>query len=398
MSVEFENDSADDQDDLKPETFRNEAVLFSSDWTTETILNQLLKGNIDINPEFQRRDAWDTIKKSRFIESIILGLPIPQLVLSEKTGQRGNYIVLDGKQRLTTLLKFLGKGVGRDNGFKLTGLQILKPLNGQSYENLLNDIQHADNLNQFQNHTIRSVVIRNAPDVDFLNLVFIRLNTGSVQLSPQELRQALFPGPFVRFAEEFTNSSAPIKKLLNNSEPDFRMRDIELFVRFMGMNLFLDNYQGDMKKFLDYTCDTLNKKWIDHEAEIKEISVEFDNAIAHGYQIFDKYFSRQMKGDKYEKSLNRAVLDSMLMYFSDKDIRELSLAKKAAIVAKFKELCSYNRDFQDAISLSTKSMKSTFNRLNIWGRVLKDILNMDIALPMYLEDINRIRYRSLLQK
>ena len=79
----------------------SDAVLHSSDWTVETLFSQLKRKNIDINPRFQRRDAWDSGKKSRFIESIILGLPIPQIVLAERKGERGRYIVLDGKQRLS---------------------------------------------------------------------------------------------------------------------------------------------------------------------------------------------------------------------------------------------------------------------------------------------------------
>ena len=62
----------------------SQAVLYSTDWTVETIIAQLERGNIDLNPRFQRRDAWSLKGKSRFIESVILGLPIPQIVLAEK--------------------------------------------------------------------------------------------------------------------------------------------------------------------------------------------------------------------------------------------------------------------------------------------------------------------------
>ncbi|MGN6930399.1 DUF262 domain-containing protein, partial [Neisseria sp. P0015.S010] len=76
------------------------------DWTTETIIRQIEKGNIILNPDFQRRDAWNKKKKSQFIESLILGLPIPQIVLAESKDQKGKYIVLDGKQRLLSLRQF----------------------------------------------------------------------------------------------------------------------------------------------------------------------------------------------------------------------------------------------------------------------------------------------------
>lgn len=75
------------------------------DWTVDTIIGQVLQENIDVNPHFQRRNAWNDAKRSRFLESLILGVPIPQLVLAERRepGRRGTFIVIDGKQRLMTL-------------------------------------------------------------------------------------------------------------------------------------------------------------------------------------------------------------------------------------------------------------------------------------------------------
>src|SRR5713226_2936552 len=84
------------------------AVVAGTDWTAETILSQLAKGNITLDPAFQRRDAWKQARKSKFIESIILGLPIPQLVLAESQELKGTFIVIDGKQRLLSLQQFAG--------------------------------------------------------------------------------------------------------------------------------------------------------------------------------------------------------------------------------------------------------------------------------------------------
>ena len=83
-----------------------QAMVTSSDWTTETIVSQLKKGNIDLTPSFQRREAWTNKRKSAFIESLFLSLPVPQLVLAEKKDSRGQYIVIDGKQRLFAIRRF----------------------------------------------------------------------------------------------------------------------------------------------------------------------------------------------------------------------------------------------------------------------------------------------------
>src|SRR5688572_2935664 len=124
--------SQEDESDLG--TSLGKASLSSSDWTVETILSQMRRGNIQLNPGFQRRDAWTDERKSGFVESLMLGLPIPQLVLAEHGTERGKYIVIDGKQRLLTLRRFSAPS---PNGQEpqvppliLTGLKSLSELNG----------------------------------------------------------------------------------------------------------------------------------------------------------------------------------------------------------------------------------------------------------------------------
>lgn len=222
------------EDDLfqEIESFE-QAVVWGTDWTSETIVGQIKKENIDLFPKFQRRDAWNPKAKSKFIESLMLGLPIPQIILAEKKGQRGKYIVLDGKQRLLTLRQFFS--VKKDDTFKalsLSGLQILENLNGENFQTMSANPDYSQIINQLSNHTIRTIVIRNWPNEAFLYTVFLRLNTGSIKLSPQELRQALHPGPFIDFVDSYAIESKNLKIMLNRKTPDFRMRDNEMVVRF----------------------------------------------------------------------------------------------------------------------------------------------------------------------
>lgn len=195
---EINNDAYDDLDGEENEpsnvssTDVTRAVVTDTDWTTETILSQLRRGNIQLNPKFQRRDAWDKARKSKFIESLILGLPIPQIVLAEDKKQRGKFIVLDGKQRLLALRQFaagssfaVSKEEQDFKGFNLTSLDVRDDLRLKTLEKMENDSELVDDLNAFLNETIRTVVVRRWPNEEFLNLVFLRLNTGSVRLSPR---------------------------------------------------------------------------------------------------------------------------------------------------------------------------------------------------------------------
>ncbi|MEK6615308.1 MAG: DUF262 domain-containing protein, partial [Bacteroidota bacterium] len=124
----------ENEDDLQVDFLNklSEAVTWSTDWTVESIVSQLNKNIIDIDPKFQRRDAWSEIKKSRFIESLIYSLPIPQIVLAEHKTQKGTYIVVDGKQRLLTLKQFLTESPDTNVFHKLSGLRN-KKLNNKTF-------------------------------------------------------------------------------------------------------------------------------------------------------------------------------------------------------------------------------------------------------------------------
>ena len=102
---ELELWNTEDASELRrPHDLKKYGVTVSSrDWTVETIVRQIQQENIDLDPAFQRRNAWRDSRRSRLIESFVLGFPVPQLVLAESPRQRGSFIVIDGKQRLMTI-------------------------------------------------------------------------------------------------------------------------------------------------------------------------------------------------------------------------------------------------------------------------------------------------------
>lgn len=370
----------------------SQAVVYSTDWTVETILSQLKRKNIDM-PEFQRRDAWTRPRKSRFIESVILGLPIPQIVLAEMKGQRGKYIVLDGKQRLITLQQFIGADEGsKNNNFRLKTVDVLNNLKGNTFGDIVNDPTLQDMLTAFSNHTIRSVVIRNWPSPAFLHMLFVRFNTGSLQLSPQELRQALFPGAFVRYADEASRASDALKVLLKSEEPDFRMRDIELLVRYLAFAFFISEHPGNLKKFLDDTCDKLNNAWLEEESKIRNQVAIFEQAVDTAIEIFgERNIARKWTEEsEFGVRLNKAILDVIVFYFSDERIRKVASDEAPAVLEAFKTLCLESEDFRNSIETTTKSRGATFTRLSLWGDRLRGKLGLDFQIPTY-ED-NQIKF------
>ena len=173
-------------------------------------------------------------------------------------------------------------------------------MNGKTIQALESDANFADDLTAFQNQTIRTVVIKAWPNEAVLYLIFLRLNTGSVQLSPQELRRALHPGPFVSFADERSATIVGLQRILKTTKPDFRMRDVELLVRYYAFHNYLSDYKGNLKGFLDSACKTLNSEWGTREREIRKQADGLEAAIDTTFKVFGDRAFRKWDGRKYE--------------------------------------------------------------------------------------------------
>lgn len=375
-------ESSEDVEPFDIDALRN-TVVSGTDWTAETILSQIEKGNIALNPRFQRRDAWTKVRKSAFIESLVLGFPVPPIVLAESREKKGSYIVIDGKQRLLSIRQFASRA--DDEQFpqlRLQNVEIRKDIEGQSYLSLLDDPDFQDVAAAFENQPIRTIVIKNWSEEGVLYHIFLRLNTGSVALSPQELRQALHPGEFIDFADERSASSPALRAILGVERPDFRMRDVELFVRYFAFRNFLGRYNGSLKEFLDETCRLLNENWAEAGPRIEAQAAEFEAAYEVAKAIFGEgNVFRKWDGQQYVRRFNRAIYDIMFFYFSREDIADAALENAEKVAVEFQKLCSMDKEFLGAIERTTKSVEATYVRLSRWGQVLKKVTGLEIALP-----------------
>lgn len=372
------------EEDIDTSGVRNfsKAVLSPSDWTVETIVSQLKQGNIELNPYFQRREAWKPARQSRFIESLFLGIPVPEIVLVEAKLSQGKFVVLDGKQRLLSIVHFSASDVFKVAPLKLESLRFRADLNGKTMEELKSDPTLTSELARFNNRTIRTVVIKNWPSTDYIHLVFERLNTESVKLSPQELRQAMFPGDFIHFAAMRSSQSAWLLKIFGTTVPDFRMRDVELLIRHLAYRYFIEVYAGNLKKFMDTACDTLNKEWDKRKSTIEDDAKHLDSAIETTYAIFgDDAFHKWNSGEGFEQKFNRAIYDVMTYYFAKPKIREAALKERQKTIKAFKSLCETD-DFLQSISTTTKSITATQNRLRLWGEKMSVELGIKIQTPV----------------
>ena len=393
----FETDGEENEEELNIDLRKfNQAVICGTDWTTETMARQLEKGNIDLNPSFQRRDAWSEQEKSRLIESLMLGFPVPPIILAENKQKKNSYLVIDGKQRLLSIRRFYSnvsekefkeKNLKEKDAFKqlkLKGLDILKDFNGKTYSQM--QVENAEYINNLDNQSIRTIVIKNWPDEAFLYTVFLRLNTGSKKLSPQELRQALKPGAFLNFLDDGTANSTAIKDMLNNKGADPRMKDIELALRFFAFKCFPDKYKGNLKEFLDYTCENLNGNWEAKEYIIRDLFAELEKSIVFLKDLFapDAAFSRYTDG-KCNGRFNRSIYEILTYYFSIKEVRIAVEKKKEEFVNKFVEL-NDNQEFVYAVSNTTKDINRVVIRFTKVSKILEDLLKDaedNVSIPKF---------------
>jgi uncharacterized protein with ParB-like and HNH nuclease domain len=246
-----------------------------NDFNVLTVFSLLEKGVITM-PSFQRNYVWDRKRASKFIESLILGLPIPQIFLYQK--ERNKYSVIDGQQRLMSIYFFIkqrfpkpGKRaflrkqfdenggipdeiLNDNNFFQDFKLQFAKlengkahPLNGKKYKTL-----DESNKGDLELMPVRCMSIRqNKPDDDSsIYEIFSRLNTGGLNLSPQEIRGCLYNSKFYDEIYKM-NTDSCWRKIIGREQEDDKFRDVEIILRSFALLYNHDRYTGTMISFLN---------------------------------------------------------------------------------------------------------------------------------------------------
>jgi Protein of unknown function DUF262 len=367
-----------DDEDLREITrqYLPNTVVWTTDWTTGSLSEQLERGVFNVDPPFQRRSAWTDKKASLYVESLLIGCPVPPITLAElptNTGSSYQYVVIDGKQRLSSLKRF-----AVDQSLQLSGLEALPALNGKNFAEVVLQPEFV----RFSNLPIRTVVLRNWVKDEVLQFVFNRLNTQVTPLSTHELRRSLLAGPFTDYLDVRSAQSQGIQRILGIDEPDYRLRDAELLLRAIAFYQFLPRYRGNLKVFLDTVTKTLNKAWRsgDTGARVDSIANEIDDAIIATFDVFgDEAFQRfDAEMGHYTGRFNRAIFDIMIAAFRYGDVRDRATSDENAVVAAYEQLNAEPR-FAAMVASTTKRPDAVYGRVRTWletlGRVL-DIPNL----------------------
>ena len=179
-----------------------------------SIANIVEDSSYTISPEYQRRHRWDEVRKSKLIESLIMNVPVPPIFLYEFDYSK--YEVMDGLQRVTAIHEFYR------NKFMLTGLDEWPELNGRTYDVLPAKVREGIDRRYLSSVILLKETAHTEEDALRLKqLVFERINSGGVQLSPQESRNALFDGPMNQLCIRLSKNPA-LCRLWGIPEPEGR--------------------------------------------------------------------------------------------------------------------------------------------------------------------------------
>lgn len=262
---------------------------------------------LNLMPDFQRRLVWNPKQKSELIESILMGIPLPLIYVKED--EKGVYIIVDGKQRLSTLFSFI------NNEFALTKLSILKDKNNCRFEDLTPLEQ-----NKIEDCSLTLHVIK-APTSDRVTFdLFDRVNRGGTRLNNQEMRNALYQGNATMLINRLAEKKVFIEAT-ENSIPDNHMKDRYLVLRFIAFYLWQNGvtkdvdtnellaYKSNLEDFLGKTMRFLNR--LDSEDYLfVELEGKFTSAMEVAAQLLPLGGFRLPSSPGKKRPINMAFFES----------------------------------------------------------------------------------------
>lgn len=360
-NVKYEDKESENEIEI-PSSIRN-LTTQAYDKSVSDVVRMITEKDIILDPEYQRNYVWDNKKASKLIESIILNVPIPVIYVSEELDS--SWSVIDGLQRLYSLKRFF------EGKFKLTGLEVLHELNKCDIKSL-----PSKSLRMLKNGLLRIVMITSDSNDDIRYDIFMRLNTGSVHLNEQELRNCLYRGKLNNFLQTMASRQEWLK-LLGLNYPHKRMADRELLLRFLALSTHWDggskmvsDYRGNMKSFLN----AFMKENQNNGRNLSHYETLCVETIEKIYEVYGENAFRRVNDDGSLTPINRAIMDALMISvipFS----KEYLLQRKEILRDSFANELSNNRVFRQSTLSATSDSKVLNYRISFWCSRTDDIMS-----------------------
>lgn len=353
--------------------------ITTKNFSLREVVEQIADKEIDLAPDFQREYVWKKRQKTRLVESILLGIPLPAFYFNQDPD--GTYQVVDGVQRLTTIHLFMDGEHALDE----EDLEYLRDLTGKRYADL-----DAATQRRFRSTQIVVHIIEAQTPEDVKYDIFGRVNTLGSPLSAQEIRHAMSKQRSRQLLQRLTSLPAFHaatdrffrKKIDGQWQPNSRrMTNRELALRFCAFRHYteedyrrhesLDAYLVDFTRRLDGRA--LDSAQNLSDAEVELLARDFERAMSNSHEVMgNAAFRRWAPSDKQRGPINRAVFESQALALADHD-REDLLPRKEAITAAFRALFD-DETYRRAVTVGTGDPAAITERLSRTRKALREVL------------------------
>jgi hypothetical protein len=346
-------ESVVEQEELEIDNKESRKIVWQAkDFSIREFASMLNDGDLDLQPEYQRKYVATKNIASKLIESILMDVPIPVIYLAEE--QDSTYSVIDGQQRLTSFLSFLSGKYPNGEIFKLTGLKVLKELNRKTFAGL-----EGEEKNKIRKTTLHTIVIKKESNED-------------------EIRNTVYRGNYINLLKELEENKI-FHEVVQKENFKKKMIYRGMILRFLALSekSYL-NYQPSMKQF----C---NKELRDNRHLTDEKSDEYRKRFLHcidlvkvvfGSTAFRRYtpMTREKeKGNWTATRINMALFDIQMCGFVNYS-KNAILSKADYIREAILELMTNNQDFIDSILIQTSNKEVLKKRFKIWIEKLDEII------------------------
>ena len=357
--VELKSELEDDYSD--------DSLFNISSWGADLSFRELISMYEEdelVKPELQRKYVWDKGEASRFIESILLGLPVPSIFLAQSGSQK---LIVDGYQRLMTVYDYVRGIFSTDEKvFKLSNSEKINVRwRNKAFAELSTDDQR-----KIKSTTIHAIIFeQKKPENDDTSLyqVFERINTSGRTLTPQEIRNCVYQGSFNTLLFELNNNKK-WREMFGSDIPDSRMRDIEFILRFFLMKsdnvLESESKQIPLKKSLNNIMDSHRNESSNGIAKMQD---DFNKTIDFVYASLGKNAFKNFSRGNFTKKFHPAIYDSIMVaaFLAIEKGKELQTID----VETHKKLL-LDANYTSAISKRTTNVENIKKRIHLAGQVL----------------------------
>lgn len=329
------------------------------------LIDMIKEGWIEFDADYQRKDnLWDDGKQSRLIESALLGLRFPAFYFEEVTKRK--WRIIDGLQRCSAIRNFCV-----DRTLELSELEFLD-LNGKRFDEFNFELRREIRMLPVTVNLLQ----QGTPDrVKYI--LFKRLNTGGLDLNPQEIRNAMYQGPAI----DLVKHMARIPEFLEatgNKIPTRRKQSQDFVSRFIAFYLSgYKNYVPDIERFINYEMERINKRWYSQD-RLDEMIQNFAEAMTMSHEVFkNNAFRKINRADKWGP-INKALFETVAVTFARLPLNErkyiVSLhAEKLAENLKNEML--YNARFASSLSTATGRPDNVMTRFETFGDIVNGLLS-----------------------